>query len=243
MTAKKVALVTGSARGIGRAIAKRLAKDGIAIAVNYNQSEPAARAVVEEIAAEGGVAEAFKADVTDLTTHAGLFDAVLARFGQCDILVNNAGVAEFGPFAALDPTRYDRLAAISKGSYFIMQRAIDKLADGGRIINISTSLTRTWPTYLGAYAGSKAAIEQYTRALSKEVGHRGITVNAIQAGYVNTDMAGPLTEEQRSEIAQSTSLGRIGQPEDIADVAAFLASEQSRWITGQCIAANGGATA
>lgn len=242
MQANRVALVTGGARGIGRAIAKRLASDGLAVAVNYKSDGEAASRVVEDIRGAGGTASAFQADITDMVANRGLFAEVVASWGRLDILVNNAGVAAFGPFSALDEAGYDRLAAVAKGSYFAMQNAVAHLSAGGRIINISTSLTRDWPTYMGAYAGSKAAIEQFTRALSKEAGARGITVNAILAGFVNTELNGPLPEEQLEALRQLTSIGRLGEPEDIADVVAFIASEGARWITGQCIGANGGST-
>ncbi|MHA4836446.1 SDR family oxidoreductase [Sphingopyxis sp. MSC1_008] len=239
----RVALVTGASRGIGRAIALRLAADGFRVAVNYVRDETAADELISDIAKEGGEAASFRADIADLDANRALFANVAARFGRLDVLVNNAGVAELGPFSAIDSEAYDRLFAITRGTYFAMQNAIPLLEDAGRIVNISTGLTRGWAPMAAAYAGSKAAIEQFTRALSKEVGQRGITVNAVLPGVTRTDILSGASDEQLEKARQQTSFGRLGEPGDIADVVAFLASESARWITGQLIVANGGSTA
>jgi 3-oxoacyl-[acyl-carrier protein] reductase len=218
----RVVLVTGGSRGIGRATAKRLAAEGIAIAVNYARDESAAQATVRDIVVAGGSAIALRGDISDLEANAALFDEVVCRFGRLDILANNAGIAKIGSFESLARHSYDQMAQITRGTYFAMQSAMRILADGGRIISISSSLTRDWPTFMGAYAGSKSAIEQLTRALSKEAGGRGITVNAILPGFIRTDMAVDVPPDQIEAIRWSTSLDRIGKPEDIADVVAFL---------------------
>lgn len=238
----RIALVTGASRGIGRAIAGKLASQGFAIAANYARDGDAGESLVAQIAARGGTAHAFRADITDLDANARLFEDVIARFGRLDVLVNNAGVAELGPFDAIDVKAYDRLFAITRGTYFAMQNGMRVLGDGGRIIGISSGLTRGWAEMAGAYAGSKAAIEQFTRSLSKAAGARGITVNAVLPGVTRTDILGWATDEQLDHAARQTSFGRLGEPEDIADVVAFLASDAARWITGQFIVANGGST-
>ena len=169
-----------------------------------------------------------------------VFDTVLDHFGQLDILVNNAGVGTNGPVSATTEEEYDRVFAVTRGTFFALREAATRVSDGGRIISLSTGLTRTWPAMTGAYAGSKAAVEQFTRALSKEIGPRGITVNAVLPGVVETDMIARAPEAMRQRATQASSFGRLGSPEDIADVVAFLAGPDSRWITGQLVVANGG---
>ena len=237
-----VALITGASRGIGRAIALRLAQDGIAVVVNFASDEAAASETIAAIELAGGTAIGVQGDVTDLAVNRRLFDAVLDRFGQLDILVNNAGVGINGLFSEIDEERYDRLFAITKASYFAMQNAMRVMQNYGRIINISSGLTRNWAIRSGAYAGSKAAIEQFTRSLSKEAGARGITVNAVLPGVTRTSILDIYPPSHLEASRQQTSFGRLGEPEDIADVVAFLASERARWITGQLIVANGGST-
>jgi 3-oxoacyl-[acyl-carrier protein] reductase len=238
----KVALVTGASRGIGRATALRLAKDGAAVVLNYVANEAAAREVQALIRAQGGEAELVRADVTALAEIPGLFDAAAARFGRIDILVNNAGLGGRGSVAITPEETYDRLFAVTKGVFFTLQAAADRLADNGRIISLSTGLTRGWATGVAAYAGSKAAIEQFSRSLSKDLGPRGITVNVVLPGVTETDLTANMPSENKQHMRSQTSLGRLGKPEDIADVIAFLASDDARWITGQMIVANGGST-
>ena len=242
MTVTKVALVTGGARGIGRAVAQRLAGDGFMVVVNYMRDESAAAATLRDIGDAGGQAIALRADITDLAANRALFDAVIERLGRLDVLVNNAGVGIVGAFHEIDEANYDRLFAITKGTYFAMQNAMHCLVDHGRIISLSTGLTRNWAVRTGAYAGSKAAIEQFSRSLSKEAGTRGITVNVVLPGVTRTDMTSGHGAKLFEAARQETSFGRVGEPEDIADVVAFLASEQARWVTGQLIVANGGST-
>jgi 3-oxoacyl-[acyl-carrier protein] reductase len=237
---QKVAIVTGASRGIGRAIAKRLATDGIKVLINYSHSEPEALALQAEIISFGGIAEIAKADITKAIDISTLFSICHDVLGAPDILINNAGVASMGTVGSVSEEQYDRAFAITKGVFFLLKEAGKQLNDDGRIINLSTSLTRGWAENAAAYAGSKAAIEVFTRSLSKELGHRGITVNAILPGVTETDMTMNYpTAVKESAIARS-SLGRLGRPEDIADIAAFLASDDARWITGQMIVGNGG---
>ncbi|MDB5582386.1 MAG: dehydrogenase/reductase [Bradyrhizobium sp.] len=242
MLMTRVALVTGAGRGIGRAIAGRLAADGFHVVINYIADGSAAAAAAKAITDAGGAASVVQADVTNLTENRRLFDTVMAQSGRLDIVVNNAGIAAMGPFETIDEQAYDRMFAITRGTYFAMANAMSALSDGGRIINLSSGLTRGWARYAAAYAGSKAAIEQFTRSLSKEAGARGITVNAVLPGVTRTDIIGMATPEQLEGARLETSFGRLGEPEDIADVVSFLASDAARWITGQSIVANGGST-
>ncbi len=239
----KVALVTGASRGIGRAIAERLAQDGAMVVVNYAQSEDAARQVVQTIKARGGQADAAQADMSRLADVRGLFAQALAQHGRLDILVNNAGTAHFAPLLDVTEADFDRQFALNtKGAFFAMQEAARVMADGGRIVNISSGVTQAGGMNASVYAGSKAALEQFTLALSREVGARGMTVNTVSPGMTQTDLLNrvvpPDVQAQRMEQAP---LGRLGQPNDIADIVAFVVSEQARWLTGQNIRATGGA--
>ena len=242
MSHRRTAIVTGSARGIGAAIAHRLARDGYNVVVNYRGSTEAATATVRSIVDGGGQASAVSADITDLAQNRMLFDETIRQTGRLDALVCSAGINVLGRFADLPEAEYDRLFAITKGTYFAMRHALAHMSDGGRIITLSSGLTRNWAVQAAAYAGSKAAIEQFTRSLSKEVGPRGITVNAVLPGVVQTEMTSGYPPARLEAARQQTSFGRLGTPEDIADVVGFLAGDQARWITGQLIVANGGST-
>jgi len=235
----KVAIVTGGSRGIGRATAERLARDGARVVVNYVQAKVAADEVVAAIAGRGGEAVAVQADVSVLAEIPKLFDAAEARFGRVTIVVANAGIYLPKPIAQTTEEMYDRMFAITKGTFFLLQAAAERVADGGRIITISSGATLGWATNGPAYAGSKAAVEQFTRALSKVLGPRGITVNAVLPGVTETDMT-PASPEFRARAAANSSFGRLGTPADISDVIGFLASDDARWITGQRIGAHGG---
>jgi 3-oxoacyl-[acyl-carrier protein] reductase len=238
----KVALVTGASRGIGRAIAERLGRDGVAVAVNYTSQAGEARKVVAQIEASGGTAFAIQADVGRVSEIVRLFDEVIGRFGKLDILVNNAGIMSVNPVSTVTEAEFDRIFAVNvKGTFFACQQAASRLAPGGRIINLSSSTTaRVMPTY-GAYVATKGAVEQFTRSLAKELGPRNITVNAISPGPTDTELfTNGKTPDQIRQFAQMAAFGRLGQPAEIAEVVAFLASEAAGWVTGQNIRVNGG---
>ncbi|MEV5412195.1 SDR family oxidoreductase [Thermopolyspora sp. NPDC052614] len=243
--AGKTALVTGAGRGIGRAIALRLARDGARVGVHYGSSAEAAEQTVKTIINDGGQAFALQARLGV----PGDADAVWTAFDEhadgLDILVNNAGVLGGRiPFAEVTEATYDEVFTINtKAPFFIVQRGLSRLRDGGRIINISTRFTHgSRIPELMAYAMSKAALDSLTATLAKELGPRGITVNAVGPGPTNTDMNASrlATEEGRAAIAALSPLNRVAQPEDIADIVAFLASDDARWVSGHWIDASGG---
>ena len=236
----KVALVTGASRGIGRAIAERLARAGAMVVVNYARSADAAREVVPAKEATGGRAAAVQADVSRVEDVRRLVRETVERFGRLDILVNNAGTAVYKPLVEAMEEDFDKTFALNaRGTFFAMQEAARRMADGGRIVSLSTGGTVAGAPGASFYAGSKAAVEQFTKALAKEIGGRGITVNAVSPGFTDTDMLGD--NPQFKEMgAQLSPLGRLGRPEDVADVVGFLASEEARWITGQNVQAGGG---
>ncbi|MEG4585046.1 SDR family oxidoreductase [Microcoleus sp. MOSTC5] len=240
--AGKVAIVTGASRGIGRAIALRLSEEGASVVVNYAKGAEQAKEVVSAIEAAGGKALAVQADVSKTAEIGNLFDRTQETYSQVDILVNNAGVILYKPVAEVTEAEFDNLFAINvKGTFFACQEAAKRMAEGGRIVNFSSSTTAMLlPTY-GAYVATKGAVEQLTRSLAKELGDRQITVNVISPGPTETELfTVGKTAEQIQRFTQMAALGRLGKVEDIADVTAFLCSEQARWITGQNIRVNGG---
>ncbi len=236
----KVALVTGASRGIGRAIAERLGHDGARVVVTYLGSQEKAEAVVQTIQAGGSEAAAIQADVRNPENVRALFAQTQSLFGKLDILVNNAaGVNVFKPTAEMTGADYDSMFDITRGVYFMLQEAAKQIADGGRIVSISTGGTSMAMAGAGAYAGSKAAIEQFSNCLAKELGARRITVNTLAPGVTDTDGM-VLNEAQKNGLISQTPLGRLGHPTDIADAVSLLVSDDAHWITGQNIRATGG---
>ena len=238
----RVAIVTGSSRGIGKAIATRLANNGAEVVINYSHSVDKADAAVREIEQEGGKAIALQADVSKVADLEDLFQQTIDKLGKVDILVNCAGVVVYKPIVEVTEDDFDKIMAVNvKGTYFACQQAAKRMADGGRIINISSTTTALMlPTY-SAYVASKGAVEQISRVLCKEVGDRQITVNIVSPGPTDTPLFRKgKTEEQIQHFGDMAALGRIAQVEDIADAIAFLCSDDARWITGQNIRVNGG---
>jgi 3-oxoacyl-[acyl-carrier protein] reductase len=234
----KVAIVTGSSRGIGRAIAERLAADGAAVVVNYVRGEQAAQEVVNGIRGRGGQAVAIRADVAKPAEVRRLFAEARTAFGVLDIVIANAGVAVIKSIAESTEEEFDHVFdANAKGVVFTLQEAARQVRDGGRIVVVSTGGTRMLMSGTALYLGSKGAVEQFVRVLSRELGPRNITVNALSPGFTDTDL---LPERDRKIAAGLSPFGRIGEPAEVASVAAFLASDDGRWVTGQNVGAGGG---
>ncbi|OIB03433.1 3-ketoacyl-ACP reductase [Paenibacillus sp. LC231] len=238
----KVAIVTGASRGIGREIAERLAENGAKVVVNYASSPAKAEEVVSAIKQSGGEARAIQADIRQVAAIERLFGETIEVYGGIDILVNNAGIMTTKPVAAMTEEDFDQQFAINvKGTYFAIQQAFHHMNSGGRIINFSTSVVgQMFPAY-SVYAGTKGAVEQFTRQLAKEFGPKGITINAVAPGPINTELfTVGKSEEQIAGIANMNAFGRLGEPDDVAGAVLFLAGEESKWITGQTIRVNGG---
>ncbi|MFB9326475.1 SDR family oxidoreductase [Paenibacillus aurantiacus] len=245
----KSALVTGASRGIGRAIAKRLAKEGALVAVHYRQGGEAAEEVVREITQAGGTAFALGAELGTLDGIAQLYEQLdielRARTGEVgfDILVNNAGIGLVASIEETTERQFDEVASLNmKAPFFLVQQALPRLRDDGRVINLSSAVTRISLPVIPAYSMTKGAINALTLSLANQLAVRGITINAIQPGFVATDMNAAMLQDpaSREAGAKYSIFGRWGEPADVADIAAFLASPDSRWITGQCIDASGG---
>ncbi|MGC2775855.1 MAG: SDR family oxidoreductase [Bradyrhizobium sp.] len=237
-----VAIITGGSRGIGAAIAERLAADGIAVVVNYARGQDAATQVVQRIEAAGGRALALQADVADPGSATALFDAAEQAFGGADILVNNAGTMALGAFAELSDADFARQFEVNvTGVFRTLREAARRLRDGGRIVNFSSSVVGLYQPRYGAYAATKAAVEAMTHVLAKELAARGITVNAVAPGPTETDMfLTGKSDEQLRAMAAMNPFGRFGQPREIAEAVAFLASPAASWVNGQILRVNGG---
>jgi 3-oxoacyl-[acyl-carrier protein] reductase len=241
----KTALVTGASRGIGRAIAERLAADGALVAVHYGRREAAAAETVARIERAGGRAFPVRAELGVDGDVDALFTALAAGSGdqgRLDVIVNNAAVVAPSPVEEVTPAEFDRTFAVNvRAPLFVIQRALPLLPDGGRVISISSPVTRIAPPEI-AYAMSKGAVDVMTRSLASALGPRGITVNAVAPGITATDVwtDAPGGRETLAGAAATTALGRIGRPGDIADVVGFLASHDARWITGQVLDVTGG---
>lgn len=242
MNQEKVAIITGSSRGIGAETALRLAREGFKVVVNYAGQAGAAQEVVDGIVANGGQAIAVQADVADPAAVAALFDAARKAYGGVDIVVNCAGVLKLSPLAGFDDQAFDQSMAINvKGTFNVCREAARQVRDGGRIINFSTSVIGVRLPGYAVYVATKAAVEAMTQVLAQEMRGRGISVNAVAPGPVATELfLHGKSPEVIDRMAKMNPLERLGQPEDIASVVAFLAGPDGAWINGQVLRANGG---
>ncbi|MFT8585324.1 glucose 1-dehydrogenase [Acetobacter papayae] len=240
----KVAIVTGASKGIGAAIAKALAAEGAAIVVNYASSKSGADAVVAAIASSGGKAVAVQGDVSRKEDAQAIVDAAITQFGRLDILVNNSGVYEFASIDEITEEHFHRLFNINVlGTLLTTQAASKHLGDGGSVINISSVVSRITPPNSAVYTATKGAVDAITGSLARELGPRNIRVNAINPGLIETEgtkTANVVGSEMEQFIISQTPLGRIGQVQDIAPLAVFLASDDAHWLTGETLIASGG---
>ena len=241
-TPQKIALVTGASRGIGAAIARRLASDGYTVVINYAGKSAEAEQLAGEIEKSGGRAITTQADVSDAGAVARMFDAAEATYGGVDVLVNNAGIMKLAPLAGSDDALFDSQIAVNlKGTFNTLREAARRLRNGGRIVNLSTSVVGLNLETYGVYAATKAAVETMTRILSKELRGRSITVNAVAPGPTGTDLfLDGKSPELVERMSKMNPLERLGTPADIANAVAFLAGPDGGWINGQVLRANGG---
>jgi 3-oxoacyl-[acyl-carrier protein] reductase len=238
----KVALVTGASRGIGMAIAERLARDGLKLIINYSENATPAEALVRKLEEAGGHAIAVKADISDSSAVRQMFATAEAAFGGVDVLVNNAGIMALASIAETDDASFDRHIAVNlKGTFNTLREAAKRLRNGGRIVNFSSSVVGLlMPTY-GVYVATKAAVEGLTSVLAKELRGRNITVNAVAPGPTATDLfLKGKPQDVVDRMAKMAPLERLGQPSDIADVVSFLAGPDAAWVNGQVVRVNGG---
>jgi 3-oxoacyl-[acyl-carrier protein] reductase len=240
----KVAVVTGASKGIGASIAKSLAAEGAAVVVNYASSRSGADTVVAAITSAGGKAVAVGGDVSKAKEAQGIIDAAIENFGRLDILVNNSGVYGFAPIEAFTEEDFHRHFNVNVlGLLLTTQAAVKHLGEGASIINIGSVVTRVTPPNSAVYTGTKGAVDGITGVLARELGPRKIRVNSINPGVVETEgtvSAGIIGSDFEKAASSQTALGRTGRPDDIAAVAVFLASEDSRWMTGELVLASGG---
>ena len=239
---KKVAIVTGASRGIGRAVAKRLAEDGFSVVVNYRSNASEAEEAVTEIKGTGGDAVAVKADVADPADVERLFEETAKKYGSIDVVVHNSGIMPLSPIGKSDVDLFDKVISTNlRGTFLVLAQAAQHLASGGRIIAFSSSvLARSFPTY-GPYIASKAGVEGLVHVLANELRGRNVTVNAVAPGPVATELfLKGKSEAQVAEMAKLPPLERLGQPEDIANVVSFLAGPNGGWVNSQVLRANGG---
>ncbi|MEM8529027.1 MAG: SDR family oxidoreductase [Bacteroidota bacterium] len=250
MKEQKIALITGGSRGLGRDMVLRLAAKGIDSVFTYHSNESAAKEVIEEVEKMGQKVKAFQLDTSQIQGFEAFFEQVSAYLKETydtpnfDFLINNAGTGIYRPFAETTEAQFDEMVNIHfKGVYFLTQKALPHLNDGGRIINISTGLARFSLPNSSAYAASKGAVEVLSRHLAKELGNRKIAVNVVAPGAIGTDFGGGADKnnaKKREIVGNNTALGRMGEPEDIGGIVAFLCSEDAYWINGQRIEAAGG---
>lgn len=239
----KTAVITGASRGIGRAIAIRMAKLGAQVIINYNGSEEQAREAQREIVEEGGRAFVYRCDVSDFKQCEHFVKEIVEKFGRIDILVNNAGITKDGLLMSMSEEAFDKVLEVNLKGTFNMIRFVSRQMlkqKSGRIVNMASVVGVSGNAGQANYAASKAGVIGLTKSAAKELASRGITVNAIAPGYISTDMTGQLKEEIKAQIASTIPAGVLGDPEQVAHAAAFLASEEASYITGQVLHVDGG---